>query len=106
MEPVRFVRELNRFPSFPGEEPLTVRFESRHQPVLFCYLEHVYDGEQLRPVRLQVGATPLTVRQRQCFDGRQRVGRPDAAIAWAPSREWVTEMTAPDERRSAGSALA
>jgi hypothetical protein len=34
-------------------ESLTVRFESSDQPVLFCYLEDVYDGGQLRPERLQ-----------------------------------------------------
>ena len=49
---VRFVREPNPFPSFPGEESLTVRFEGTDGAVLYCYLEALYDGTRLRPERL------------------------------------------------------
>jgi hypothetical protein len=54
VETVRFVRELNPFPSFPGEESLTVRFEDGNQSVLFCFLEGLYDGQRLRRERVQV----------------------------------------------------
>jgi putative heme iron utilization protein len=54
VEAVRFVREPSPFPSFPGEESLTVRFEAAEGAVLFCYLEGLYDGRRLRPERLEV----------------------------------------------------
>jgi hypothetical protein len=50
---VRFVREVSAFASFPGEESLSVRFEDGEQAVLFCILEDLYDGQRLRPERLQ-----------------------------------------------------
>ena len=50
---VRFVREVSAFASFPGEESLSVRFEDGEQTVLFCILEGLYDGQRLRPERLQ-----------------------------------------------------
>jgi hypothetical protein len=53
VEAVRFVREPNPFPSFPGEESLTVRFEAAERAVLFCYLEGLYDGRRLRRERLE-----------------------------------------------------
>lgn len=53
VEAVRFVREPDPFPSFPGEESLTVRFEAADQAVLFCYLEGLYDGQRLRPERVE-----------------------------------------------------
>jgi hypothetical protein len=53
IDAVRFVREPNPFPSFPGEESLTVRFEAADRAVLFCYLEGLYDGQRLRPERLE-----------------------------------------------------
>jgi len=52
VEAVRFVREPNPFPHFPGEESLTVRFEAADRSVLFCYLEDIYDGQRLRAERL------------------------------------------------------
>jgi hypothetical protein len=69
VEAVRFVREPNPFPLFPGEESLTVRFESGAQPVLFCYLENLYDGQRLRPEQ------PQTWEQL-----RKRYGDSDASI--------------------------
>lgn len=53
VEVVRFVREPSAFPSFAGEESLTVRFECGDQAVLFCYLEGLYDGQRLQPERLR-----------------------------------------------------
>jgi hypothetical protein len=52
VEAVRFVREPNPFPSFPGQESLTVRFEAADRSVLFCYLADLYDGRRLRPERV------------------------------------------------------
>lgn len=53
VEVVRFVREPSPFPSFAGEESLTVRFETGDQAVLFCYLEGLYDGRRLRQEQLR-----------------------------------------------------
>jgi hypothetical protein len=53
VEAVRFVREPDPFPSFPGEESLTVRLEAADQAVLFCYLEGLYDRQRLRPERVE-----------------------------------------------------
>ena len=50
---VRFIREPNPFPSFPGQESLTVRFEDGHRVMLICYLEGLYDEQRLRPERLR-----------------------------------------------------
>jgi hypothetical protein len=50
---VRFLREPNPYPSFPGEESLVVRFEEAGGPALSCYLEGVYDGQLFRPERLE-----------------------------------------------------
>ena len=52
VEAVRFVREPSAFPSFPGEESLSVRFETADRSVLFCILGDLYDGRRLRPDRL------------------------------------------------------
>jgi hypothetical protein len=54
IERVRFVREANPFPSFPGEQSLVVRFEADgHQTALHCYLEDLYEGRRLRSERLR-----------------------------------------------------
>jgi hypothetical protein len=46
---VRFVRESNPFPHFPGQESLIVRFVGPHDDsVLSCYLADLYDGQTLR----------------------------------------------------------
>jgi hypothetical protein len=50
---VRFVREPSGFPSFAGEESLTVRFQTGDQSVLYCFLEGLYDGRRLREERLR-----------------------------------------------------
>lgn len=55
VELVRFIREPNPFPSFSGEESLIVRFETldEDQTALYCYLQDLYEGAQLRPERLR-----------------------------------------------------
>jgi hypothetical protein len=41
---VRFVREPNPFPRFPGQESLTVHFVGPHNgAILYCYLDDLYD---------------------------------------------------------------
>jgi putative heme iron utilization protein len=51
---VRFVREPYPFPSFPGRESLTVQFLGPDgDTVLYCYVHELYDGEQMRPEKLE-----------------------------------------------------
>ena len=52
---VQFVRAPYPFlPSFPGQEVLTVQFlGSGGETVLHCFLHDLYDGQQLRPEKLQ-----------------------------------------------------
>jgi putative heme iron utilization protein len=51
---VRFVRELYPFPSFPGRESLTVQFLGPGWgTVLSCYVNDLYDGQQMRPEKLE-----------------------------------------------------
>jgi putative heme iron utilization protein len=51
---VRFVRGPYPFPSFPGREVLTVQFlGSDGETVLNCYVHDLYDGQQMRPEKLQ-----------------------------------------------------
>ena len=50
---VRFVREPNPFPHFPGQESLIVCFIGpRDDSVLGCYLADLYDGRTLREEKL------------------------------------------------------
>ena len=50
---VRFVREPYPFPSFPGREVLVVEFLGpRGDSVLGCYVHDLYDGERMRPEKL------------------------------------------------------
>jgi hypothetical protein len=50
---VRFVREPYPFPSFPGREVLTVQFLGPDvDTVLSCYVDELYDGQQMRPEKL------------------------------------------------------
>jgi putative heme iron utilization protein len=54
IEHVRFIREPNPFPSFPGEESLVIRFEADGERTpLHCYLQDLYEGRQLRPDRVR-----------------------------------------------------
>jgi hypothetical protein len=51
---VRFVREPNPFQADPGRELLIVRFLGPGGgTVLHCYLHDLYDGERMRPEKLQ-----------------------------------------------------
>lgn len=55
---VRFVREPNPFPHFPGQESLVVRFVGPHDDsVLSCYLSPLYDGLTLRQEKLSAWET-------------------------------------------------
>ncbi len=55
---VRFVREPNPFPHFPGQESLVVRFVGPHDgSVLSCYLADLYEGQRLRQDRLSAWET-------------------------------------------------
>ena len=50
---VRFVREPYPFPSFPGREVLTLQFLGPdNDKVLYCYVDELYDGQQMRPEKL------------------------------------------------------
>ena len=51
---VRFVREPYPFLSFPGRESLTVRFLGPGgDKVLHCHVGDLYDGERMRPEKLE-----------------------------------------------------
>ena len=50
---VRFLRAPYPFPSFPGREVLTVQFSGPgEETVLHCYIQDLYDGQQMRPEKL------------------------------------------------------
>ena len=56
---VRFVREPNPFPSFPGREVLTVQFTGpAGQTALYYYLHDLYDGQRIRPGKLAPWQAP------------------------------------------------
>jgi len=51
---VRFVRGPYPFPSFPGREVLVVEFLGPGgESVLGCYVHDLYDGQRMRPEKLQ-----------------------------------------------------
>jgi hypothetical protein len=51
---VRFVRGPYPFPSFPGREVLTVEFLGPGgQSALGCFVHDLYDGQRMRPEKLQ-----------------------------------------------------
>ena len=51
---VRFVRGPYPFPSFPGREVLTVQFLGPGgEAVLNCYVHDLYDGQRMRPEKLE-----------------------------------------------------
>jgi putative heme iron utilization protein len=51
---VRFVRAPYPFPSFPGREVLTVQFLGPGgDTVLSCYVGELYDGQRMRPAKLE-----------------------------------------------------
>ena len=51
---VRFERGLSMFPSFPGQEGLGVHFLGPGgKDVLHCFVHDLYDGQRMRPEKLQ-----------------------------------------------------
>lgn len=51
---VRFAREPYPFPSLPGREVLTVQFLGPGgETMLNCYVHDLYDGQQMRPEKLE-----------------------------------------------------
>ena len=51
---VRFVRGPYPFPSFPGREVLVVEFLGPdRESALGCYVHDLYDGQRMRPEKLQ-----------------------------------------------------
>jgi hypothetical protein len=51
---VRFAREPNAFPAFPGQEVLTVQFLGPGgDTVLYCFVGELYDGKRMRPEKLE-----------------------------------------------------
>jgi hypothetical protein len=52
---VRFVRAPYPFQGFPGQEVLTVQFLGPGgDTVLHCYVHDLYDGQRMRPEKLEV----------------------------------------------------
>jgi hypothetical protein len=70
---VRFVREPYPFPSFPGREVLTVQFRGPGwESVLSCYVHELYDGQRMRPEKLDAW---LALRERYGNRAESRVQR-------------------------------
>ena len=77
---VRFVREPNAFPAFPGQEVLTVQFLGPGgETVLNCFVGDLYDGQQMRPETL---AAWRTLRERY---GNRDESRVDQGTLLAPA---------------------
>jgi putative heme iron utilization protein len=70
---VRFVREPSPFPSFTGQELLTVRFLGPDGgAVLYCFAGDLYDGQRMRPEKL---AAWRALRERYGNRDESRVDR-------------------------------
>ena len=70
---IRFVREPYPFPSFAGRESLAVQFLGPGgETVLYCYVHDLYDGQQMRPERLDACRA---LRERYGNRGESRVDR-------------------------------
>jgi len=51
---VRFIRQPKPFPSYTGPELLTVQFLGPSgDSVLYCYVGELYDGQRMRPGKLE-----------------------------------------------------
>jgi hypothetical protein len=51
---VRFARRPSLFPAWPGQEVLTVQFLGPGgESVLHCFVRDLYDGQRMRPEKLQ-----------------------------------------------------
>jgi hypothetical protein len=70
---VRFVRELNPFPGYTGPELLAVQFLGQcGDTVLYCYVQDLYDGQRMRPEKLE---TWRALRERYGDRDESRVDR-------------------------------
>jgi putative heme iron utilization protein len=70
---IRFVREPYPFPSFAGRESLTVQFLGPdRETVLHCYVGDLYDGQRMRPEKLD---TWRALRERYGNRDESRVDR-------------------------------
>jgi hypothetical protein len=70
---VRFTRAPYPFPSFPGRESLMVQFRGPGgQTVLHCYMDDLYDGQRMRPEKLEAWRT---LRERYGNRDESRVER-------------------------------
>ena len=81
---VRFVREPNPFPHFPGQESMVVRFVGpQDDNVLSCYLSPLYDGQTLRQDKVSAGEA-LHERYGDRNESRVEDGslRPVVMTAW------------------------
>ena len=77
---VRFVRELHPFPGYTGPELLAVQFlGQRGGTVLYCYVHDLYDGQQMRPEKLE---TWRALRERY---GNRDESRVDQGTLLAPA---------------------
>jgi hypothetical protein len=77
---VQFVRGPYPFPSFPGREVLTVQFLGPdRETVLYCYVHDLYDGQQMRPEKLEAWRA---LRERY---GNRDESRVDRGILLAPA---------------------
>ena len=70
---VRFVRELHPFPSYTGPELLAVpSLGPSGDTVLYCYVHDLYDGQRMRPEKLE---TWRALRERYGNRDESRVDR-------------------------------
>ena len=77
---VRFVRAPYPFQGFPGQEVLTVQFLGPGgEMVLHCYVHDLYDGQRIRPEKLDAWRA---LRQRY---GNRDESRVDRGALLAPS---------------------
>jgi hypothetical protein len=70
---VRFERGLSMFPSFPGQQGLSVHFLGPGgEDVLHCFVHDLYDGQRMRPEKL---AAWQALRERYGNRDESRVDR-------------------------------
>jgi len=59
---VRFARGPSLFPEWPGQEVLSVQFLGPGgESVLHCFVHGLYDGQRMRPEKLQAWQAPTGV---------------------------------------------
>jgi putative heme iron utilization protein len=81
---IRFVREPYPFPSFAGRESLAVQFLGPGgETVLYCYVHELYDGQQMRPEKLDAW------RALRARYGNRDESRVDRGASWPlPPEPW------------------